>query len=67
MTVFRTVDAAVSVGSRVRVVWPSLRDGITGTVVAVDDARKLLDIRIEGKRWEGAPMVVARHEVEPVP
>lgn len=65
MTVFRTVGTAVSVGSRV-VVWPSLREGITGTVVPVDDARKLLEIRIEGKRWDGAPMLVARHEVEPI-
>ena len=67
MTVFKTAGAAVSVGSRVRVVWPSLREGITGTVVSVDHPRKLLEIRIDGERWEGAPMLVALDEVEPVP
>ena len=66
-TVLKTAGAAVSVGSRVRIVWPSLQAGITGTVMAVDNRRKLLEIRIDGKRWEGAPMLVAIDEVEPVP
>jgi len=35
--------------------------------MAVDNMRKLLEIRINGKRWEGAPMLVAIDEVEPVP
>jgi hypothetical protein len=66
-TPVKTAGSAVAVGSRVRVVWPSLREGITGTVLTVDDTRKLLEVRIDGQRWEGARMLVACHEVEPVP
>ena len=64
MTVFKAAGANVSVGERVRIVWPSLREGITGTVVAFDSERKLLEVRIDGKRWDGAPMLVALDEVE---
>jgi len=31
--------------------------------MAVDNRRKLLEIRIDGKRWEGAPMLGAIDEV----
>ncbi len=68
MTVMsKTAGVAVSVGAQVRVVWPSRRTDIIGTVVDVDNMRKLLEIRIEGDRWEGAPMLVALDEVEPGP
>ncbi len=65
--VSKTAGVAVSVGARVRIVWPSRRTDIIGTVVDVDNMRKLLEIRIEGDRWEGAPILVALDEVEPVP
>ena len=65
--VSKTAGVAVSVGARVRIVWPSRRTDIIGTVVDVDNMRKLLELRIEGDRWEGAPILVALDEVEPVP
>ena len=63
----KTAGVAVSVGARVRIVWSSRRTGIIGTVVEVDNMRKLLEIRIESDRWEGAPILVALDEVEPAP
>ena len=46
----------IAVGSRVRIIWPSPRDGLTGTVTAVNGP--LLHVRLDGERWRG---------MEPVP
>ena len=61
----RRSSGAIAVGSRVRVVWPSTLDGLTGTVVTIDGTHGRLAVRIDGERWRNrAPIPVARGEVE---
>ena len=56
----------IAVGSRVRIVWPSARDGLTGVVTAIDGTNNRLYVRIDGERWRRlAPILLARDEVVP--
>ena len=55
----------ISGGSRVRVVWPSPLEGLTGTVTFINDSSGLYEVRIDGERWRGRrPILVTREEVE---
>ena len=56
----------VAIGSRVRIVWPSTHDGLTGVVTAIDGTNDRLYVRIDGERWRRmAPILLAREEVVP--
>ena len=61
-----TTMQRVAVGSRVRIVWPSTHDGLTGVVTAIDGTNDTLYVRIDGERWRTmAPILLAREEVVP--
>ena len=56
----------VAIGSRVRIVWPSTHDGLTGVVTAIDGTNDRLYVRIDGERWRTMPpILLAREEVVP--
>ena len=56
----------IAVGSRVRIVWPSAHDGLTGVVTSIDGTKNRLYVRIDGERWRTmAPILLARDEVVP--
>ena len=56
----------IRVGSRVRITWPSVRDGLVGVVTSIDDTGGMLYVRIDGERLRNLPSIpVARHEVVP--
>ena len=60
--------SGVSVGSQVRVVWPSALEGLTGTITFINDSSGLYEVRIDGERWRGRrPILVTRDEVELFP
>ena len=60
--------SGVSVGSQVRVVWPSPLEGLTGTITFINDSSGLYEVRIDGERWRGRkPILVTRDEVELFP
>lgn len=55
----------IAVGTRVRIIWPSVHDGMVGIVTAIDGTRGRLLVRIDGERWRNmAPILVSRHEVQ---
>ena len=53
-------QSAIAIGSRVRIVWPSIRDGLTGTIIAIEGAR--VYVRIDGERWKGMAPIPCRLE-----
>ena len=56
----------IAVGSRVRIVWPSTHDGLTGVVTSIDGTKDTLYVRIDGERWRTLPpILLAREEVVP--
>ena len=56
----------MAVGSRVRIVWPSTHDGLSGVVTYIDGTRNRLYVRIDGERWRTLPpILLAREEVVP--
>ena len=56
----------IAVGSRVRIVWPSAHDGLTGVVTAIDGTNDRLYVRIDGERWRTLPpILLAQDEVVP--
>ena len=56
----------VAIGSRVRIVWPSTHDGLTGVVTSIDGTNNRLYVRIDGERWRTLPpILLAGDEVVP--
>ena len=56
----------VAIGSRVRIVWPSTRDGLTGVVTSIDGTNNRLYVSIDGERWRTLPPIqLACDEVVP--
>ena len=52
------MTARIAVGSRVRIVWPSTHDGLTGVVTAIDGTNNTLYVRIDGERWRTPPPIL---------
>lgn len=64
----RPDDSGVHAGVRVRIVFPSVLEGQTGTVTSADDQQQVVTVRIDGDPGhDGGPIRVKLAEVEPVP
>ena len=55
-------DDTLAIGSRVRIIWPSTRDGLSGIVTGIEG--RTIYVRIDGERWQCiTPIPVRRGEI----